>query len=208
VSMGFIEKFILPKEVDFITALQRQTSATRDIVHDLYDACVRHQPEAFEAIKKDADEARALKNANMKELLDVFITPYDKESIYRIIIQLDWVALSVKHFVIEVEAYEVDSLDAYRNIFEVLKEMVTLLDESFVQLSVKELKTIATTIDLIHDKYDLVVEYCAQAVAELLRQDDCKTIIMHKEIIAQLKEIAKRMHISANTLEDMAIKVV
>jgi hypothetical protein len=34
------------------------------------------------------------------------------------------------------------------------------------------------------------------------------TIIRGKDVILQLKEIAKRIHVAANTLEDMAIKVV
>lgn len=206
--MGFIEKFILPKEVDFVSALKEQTGATRNIVHDLYDACVKQKPEAFESIKIDADRARELKNTNMKELLNVFITPYDKEAIYRLLTQLDWVALSVKHFVIEREVYGIESLDDYRNIFDDLKEMATLLEESFNQLAAREMIGLSATIDQIHDKYDQVVEYCARAMAELFKSDDCKAIIMHKDIVAQLKEIAKRMHVTANNLEDMAIKVV
>jgi uncharacterized protein Yka (UPF0111/DUF47 family) len=205
VIMGFIQKFVLPKEVDLAAALQAQTSATRKIVHDLYAAYILHEGEAFSAIRNDTNETSAIKEKNMKELLDVFITPYDKESIFRIITQLDWVALSVKHFVVEVNAYhDKQALDVYRDIFELLKDMASLLEDGFMQLSKKELPSIA----LIHDKYDQVVEYRAQHVAQLLQQEDCKHIIIHKDILAQLKEIAKRMHITANTLEDMAIKIM
>jgi len=203
--MGFIQKFVLPREVDLAAALQAQTLATRNVVHDLYDACILGEEEAFRAINNDTRETRIIKENNMKELLDVFIAPYDKESIFRIITQLDWIALSVKHFVVEVNAYqEKQRLDDYRNIFELLKEMANLLEDGFKQLSRKEVPAIA----LIHDKYDLVVEYRAQHVAQLLQQEDCKHIIIHKDILAQLKEIAKRMHVTANTLEDMAIKIL
>jgi len=203
--MGFIDTFVLPKEVDLTAALQIQTSATRSIVHDLYAAYILHDGEVFRAIMNETNRTRAIKDKNMKELLDVFIAPYDKESIFRIITQLDWIALSVKHFVIEVEAYDhIHVLDGYRDIFELLKDMASLLEEGFKQLSSKQLPSIA----LIHDKYDLVVEYRAQHIARLLQQEDCKHIIIHTEILAQLKEIAKRMHISANTLEDMAIKIM
>jgi len=41
-----------------------------------------------------------------------------------------------------------------------------------------------------------------------MAQDDVKRIIRHKDMLLQLKEIAKRTHIAANTLEDMAIKVI
>lgn len=203
--MGFIQKFILPKEVDLMAALQAQTTATRSIVHDLYAAFMFHDGKAFSAIKNSTNDIRALKNKNMKDLLDVFIAPFDKESIFRIITQLDWIALSVKHFAIEAEAYNnMHSLDVYRDIFEQLKDMANLLEDGFKQLPRKKIPN----IDLIHEKYDLVVEYRARHVAKLLQQEDCKHIIIHMEILAQLKEIAKRMHISANTLEDMAIKIM
>lgn len=203
--MGFIQTFILPKDVDLAAALQAQTSATRAIVHDLYAAYILHEDEAFDAIKNDTGKTREIKERNMKELLDVFIAPYDKESIFRIITQLDWIALSVKHFVIEVDAFNNrQALDAYRNIFDLLKDMASLLEDGFRQLSRKELPSIA----LIHDKYDQVVEYRARHVAQLLKQEDIKRIIIHKDILAQLKEIAKRMHVTSNTLEDMAIKIL
>jgi len=79
---------------------------------------------------------------------------------------------------------------------------------ALTRLSVKNPKAIAPDIDLIHDKYDQVVTLCAQAVAQLLDREDCKRILVHKEVLAQLKEVAKRIHITANTLEDMAIKII
>lgn len=208
VNMGFIEKFLLPKEEDFISALKEQTAVIRSIVHDLNDACIKQNSDAYVSIKNDADKMRELKSTNMKKLLNVFLAPYDKESIYRLITQLDWVVLSIRHFVIEREVYGIDAMEDYRNIFDVLSEIALLLEEGFNRLVAKEMNGLAATIDLIHDKYDQLVEYCALAMAALLKGDDIKNILMHKDIVAQLREIAKRMHVTATTLEDMAIKVV
>lgn len=87
--MNFIHKYILPKEVDFDTVLQAQARITRIIVSDLHNACIDDEIKNLESITEHADQARLLKTKNMNELLDVFITPYDKESIYRLITQLD-----------------------------------------------------------------------------------------------------------------------
>jgi uncharacterized protein Yka (UPF0111/DUF47 family) len=208
VKMGFIEKFIVPKEEDFVSALKEQTGITRKIVDDLYDACIKQNPAAFDSIRNDAGQMRTLRNTNMKRLFNVFLTPYDRESIYRLISQLDWVVLSVKHFVIEREVYGIESMQDYRPIFDVLKEMANLQEQSFDHLSEKRLTSLDDTIEQIHDRYDLVVENCARAMAKLFKNDDCKTILRHKDIVAQLKEIAKRMHVTANTIEDMALKLV
>jgi len=99
------------------------------------------------------------------------------------------------------------SIQEYRHIFEVLLEMAMLLEQGVTQLSKKSPKNLAHDIDLIHDNYNHVVELCAQSIAKLLKQDDYKQIIMRKEVVTQLKEVAKRIQITANSLEDMAIKV-
>lgn len=206
--MGLISNYILPKNVDFHNALQSQAHITRTIVEDLQTACRDNDRDLLKRITEHVTEARTLKSSNMKALLDVFITSYDKESIYRMITQLDWIALSVKHCALEVFAYEVVSLDQYQTIADVLAEMAVLLELGITRLSVKNPKAIAPDIDLIHDKYDQVVKLCAEAVAQLLDREDCKRILVHKEVLAQLKEVAKRIHITANTLEDMAIKII
>lgn len=69
-------------------------------------------------------------------------------------------------------------------------------------------RAISLDIDLIHDQYDHVVMLRAQSAAELLKKDDYKNILINRDILAQLKEIAERIHITANTLEDMAIKLI
>ena len=206
--MGFIRTFILPKDVDFNQALQAQAHITRAIIESLLKACVENDTAALATISNLVDEAQTMKTKNMKELLDVFIAPYDKESIYRIITQMDWVALSVKHFLLEIRAYGVSSTGEYQSIFNALVDMAALLELGISHLAKKDPSVIAPDIDRIHDKYDHVVELCAHSVADLLKQDDYRHVIVHKEILAQLKDVAKRIHLTANSLEDMAIKVV
>jgi len=204
--MGFIDKFILPRQVDFNAALQAQAVETLGLVRHLHEAFIKNDKSALTAISSGAERARSLKQGNMKELLDVFIAPYDKESIYRIITQLDWIGLSINHFRIEAQAYSVLSLHRYQSIFQLLMEMGSRLEEGIAQLSSGRLKAISDNTSLIHDQYDRTVVMCAESMANLLQQDDFKKIMVYRDLLAQLKEIARRIHITANTLEDMMIK--
>ena len=206
--MGFIRKLLLPSEVDFNLALCNQAQASKLMIDELYKACVNNDLSALQSMTATAKHARELKNQNMVQLLDVFITPYDKESIFRMITQLDWIALSIKHFQLEVEVYEAFHLSEHEPIFKLLVDMVSALEDGISKLATKKLDLVASRTDQIHDQYDQVVELCANANAELMKQDDCKHIIRYKDMLYQLKEIAKRIHVTANTLEDMAIKVV
>ncbi len=204
--MGFIQRYLLPKEVDFDAALLGQARIAREMVSCLHHVCASDDPAGLGGIEELARKGRSLKEKNMDELLDVFITPYDKESIYRMITQLDWVCLGVKHFALESEVYGIHSLGEYIPIVAVLRGMAEDLEGAVGELG-GDGPSKAKVLEL-HDRYDTVVSLCASATAELLAQDDVKRIIRHKAMLLQLKEIAKRIHISANTLEDMALKIV
>ena len=206
--MGIIQKYLLPKEIDFNRALKKQVDASKNSVLDLCKYCLHQDLQALKAIVDDEHSSRSLKSKNMQELLDVFITPYDKESIYRIITQLDWVALSVKHLVIDLLAYKITCPDYYQPIFTVLSEMAESLDKAFTYLPERQLAKILQNIETIHDKYDETTKECALAALRHLENDEVKIYLAHKEILNQLKEVARRIHISANTLEDMAMKIV
>ncbi len=205
--MGFINRFILPKTVDFDQALQAQAGIMFTTLEDLYQASKNDDLSALSRISLHAEKARTMKSNNMKQLLDVFITPYDKESIYRLITQLDWITLSIKHFSLETTAYHIDSIQQFEPVIKQLVDMAKLLKQGINQLGAKNPKAIAPKSALINDHYDDVVTHCAELVAQLLQQKDCKQIISHRDLLAQLKDIAMRIFVSAYTLEDMAIKI-
>jgi len=41
----------------------------------------------------------------------------------------------------------------------------------------------------------------------LLKQDNYKKTFMYKEVLSQLREIGKRIYITANMLEDIVVKM-
>ncbi|QYZ64528.1 MAG: hypothetical protein OI74_15140 [Gammaproteobacteria bacterium (ex Lamellibrachia satsuma)] len=212
--MGFIHGLLLPKEVDFNAALRHQADIAADMVNHLYDACAASNQvpipgnPALQAIESLSAQSRETKSRNMAELLDVFITPYDKESIYRMVVQLDWVALSVNHFRLEAEVYDIHSLREYEPILANLKTMIAALQAALGALDSRDIAAVADANEQIHVHYDQVVGDCARATASLMRGPDLLRVIRHQVMFQQLKEIAKRIHVTANTLEDMALKVV
>ncbi len=205
---GLIQKYILPREVDFDRALQMQVNAARDTVLDLCHYCSHGDFGALKKIIDDERQCHKLKNSNMLELVSVFITPYDRESIYRTVNQIDWVALSVKHLAIDMLVFKVKCPPGYHGIIDALSRMANRLADGFTCLGKKRFREILDTVNRINTDYDLAVEECARAAARHLENDDIKIYLTHREILNQLKEVAKRIHIGANTLQDMAVKVV
>ncbi len=206
--MGFIKKYILPEEVDFDRALQKQLAVGRDMTLDFYTACMEEKSAALDDIRRKGKTAREIKSENLKKLLNVLITQYDRESIYRMIINLDWIALSLKHLATDVEVYHASGLDQYRDVLDVLVAMPDMLQECLALLPKRDVAKISHILDHIHDSYDDVVEMCAHHGASRLRENDTRGYLVHLQILHQLKDLARRIHMAANSLEDMALKVM
>lgn len=205
---SLLKKYILPKEVDFITALQKHSLIIDNITQELYLCFIEANEDSCQAILDDEHQAQEIKEKNMNELLDTFITPIDRESIYRVISQLDWIAVSIRHFVLEAKAYEVKTLDdGYINIIKHIKEQSHALSLGFMHLKSSKASVVVTNAQNVRDGYEKLMEVHIQKMAELAKSNNMKDMFIEKELLSQLKEIGKRLQICANSLEDIVIKM-
>jgi uncharacterized protein Yka (UPF0111/DUF47 family) len=204
---SFIKKYILPKEVDFLSALNEHSMIIKDITDDLYKCFLESNTQSCDAILEDQHKAREIRDTNMKELLNTFITPFDRESIYRVITQLDWIAISIRHFVIETQAYNIHKLDKeYGVIIQHIQLQAELLTAGFKTLKTNQEKT-AQSAKRVRDTYDELMDIYVDKMAHLAKAQNIQTMFVQKEILAQLKEISKRMRMTANSLEDIVMKM-
>ncbi|SMO53605.1 hypothetical protein [Solitalea koreensis] len=201
-----LSDFILPKELDFFGSLHEQSVITQRVIIMLYGIYIEKSEtsEQLEVIIEKANDERVKK---MKELNEVMITPVDKEAISRIYLQLDWIVLSIKHLNVEIAAYNISSLTEYGKIFLLLQKQIEKMNDCFLMLKQKKYEEVmmsANEIILLDD--ELIKEYSTQ-LANLFTSDSIKHIFRHKEILTQLKEISKRIHVSVNSIEDIVFKL-
>ena len=205
--VSWIKKYILPKEVDFLSSLSAHAMIIKKIVDDL-EHCFLDAKEAHcRAILEDQHQSDKIRDTNMKELLNSFITPIDRESIYRVITELDWIAISIRHFVKEAKAYHIKELDQeYPIMIEHLKLQAELLAAGFKTLKKDDEKT-AQSAKRVRDTYDDLMDVYIDKMARLSTSQDTNEIFIHQALLWQLKEISKRMRMTANSLEDIIMKM-
>jgi len=204
---SFIKKYILPKEVDFLSALNEHSMTIKKITDDLYKCFLQNDNRSCEAILQDQHKAKEIRDTNMKNLLDTFITPFDRESIYRVITQLDWIAISIRHFVIEIKAYNITQLDEKHAILiKQIQLQAELLTAGFKTIKTSANKT-ADNAQRVRDAYDDLMDIYVQRMAELAQCKETQKMFVQREIYSQLKEISKRMRMCANSLEDIVMKI-
>lgn len=203
-----IKKYVLPKEVDFLKGLQEHARTIRHIVEDLQECFINADTQSCQAIIDDEHRASEIRSANMNELLDAFITPIDRESIYRVITQLDWIALSIKHFILEAKAYEIVRLEnGYEEFFSKLMVCADTLSQGFDKLGTAKAREVAADAQSVRDTYDSLVQLYVLSMARLARSNDMHHVFVQRELLVQLREIAKRFQVCANSLEDIVVKM-
>ncbi len=205
---SLLKQYILPKEVDFIGGLREHAHIVEKIIADLLQCFSKKKTKYCKSILKDEHQAQHIRDKNMHELLNAFITPIDRESIYRVITQLDWIAVSVRHFLLEADAYGVDHLHKdYHPLITKLLHAATLLSEGFDGLKKENSAVIVSKCQEVRDTYDALVAIYIQEMAVLSKCKNPHKVFVEKELLHQLKEIGKRLQMCANSLEDIVMKM-
>ena len=205
---SFLKKYILPEEIDFFEAIKIHSDAIKTIIIDLQKCFIYEDKEACLKILNDESNSKEIKKENMKKLLSTFITPVDRESIYRVTTQLDWIAISTRHLILEVNSYKIENLKEYNLFFHSLVEMAQTLNFGFISLKKKDVKDVDMRCENIRDMYDKTVGEYILYMSELAKKRNINKIFTHQQILFQLKDIAKHFHLCANSLEDIVAKVV
>ena len=202
---SFIKKYILPKEIDFIASLNQQVSIIVEITDNLHECFIECKKDSCDLISRSVKNEKKMRKKNMRDLLSTFITPIDRESLYRVITQLDWIAISIEHFMLEVKAYEINKLE-YKHIIKGIQLQAQLLSSGFKTIKTSPENT-TQSAQKVRDDYNEVVSLYIEKMAKLANSKDMKRVFMQKEILNQLKEISKRMQMCANSLEDIVMKM-
>jgi uncharacterized protein Yka (UPF0111/DUF47 family) len=204
---SLFHKYILPHEVDFIGMLQEQSSATHKMVEDLHKCFTQNKHNECQQVLSDVHKTKELKSRNMEKLLNVFITPIDRESIYRTVTQLDWITIAIKHFVQETHAYNIKDLSVYKGIFDLIFEGSSCLNDGFEALGKHKHMKVSTLAEETRAFSDKISQAYIEEMVKLSTCKDQRKMFVHREILVQLKEIGRRLNITANTLQDIVVKM-
>ncbi|HXW52792.1 MAG TPA: hypothetical protein VEL47_01675 [Myxococcota bacterium] len=201
-----LSNLLLPKEIDFFGNLYRQSSLTEEVLATLHNIYFK-KSKTVDQLDDIISRAYQLRKRFLLELNVVLITPIDREAISRTYLSLDWIVLSVKHFNAEINTYNIAPLERYEKIFISLIQQMTIITQCFLQLKEKKYDEILEALALVISMDDdLISEYSYQ-LKILFESDVLKDILAQREILSQLKEISKHIHVCANTVEDIVFKM-
>jgi predicted phosphate transport protein (TIGR00153 family) len=163
--------------------------------------------------KAIADQMRAAEHAGdeathaiMRELNESFITPFDREDIYRLASALDDVMDAMEAAVDLVVLYQIDELPPeIADQVDVLERAAELTAAAMPRLrSMKDLSEYWIELNRLENQADQVYR---RLLARLFGGDyEALEVLKLKEVVDQLEEAADAFELVANTVETIAVK--
>ncbi|MDQ1586148.1 MAG: uncharacterized protein QOJ90_2289 [Actinomycetota bacterium] len=163
--------------------------------------------------KEIAEKMRAAEHAGddathaiMRELNESFVTPFDREDIYRLASSLDDVMDAMEAAVDLVVLYQIGELPPeIADQVAVLERAAELTAEAMPKLrSMKDLKEFWIELNRLENEADHVYR---RLLAHLFNGDyDALTVLKLKEVVDQLEAAADAFEHVANTVETIAVK--
>jgi predicted phosphate transport protein (TIGR00153 family) len=142
----------------------------------------------------------------MRELNETFVTPFDREDIYRLASSLDDVMDAMEAAVDLVVLYKIGELPAeVADQVDVLERAAELTAEAMPRLrSMKDLSEYWIELNRLENQADHVYR---RLLARLFSGEyDTLTVLKLKEVVDQLEEAADAFEHVANTVETIAVK--
>lgn len=145
-------------------------------------------------------------HAIMRELNGSFVTPFDREDIYRLASSLDDVMDAMEAAVDLVVLYQIDQLPPeVSDQVDVLERAAELTAEAMPRLrAMKDLSAFWIELNRLENQADQVYR---RLLAKLFSGDyDALTVLKLKEVVDQLEAAADAFEHVANTVETIAVK--
>ena len=159
--------------------------------------------EKMREAEHDGDEAT---HAIMRELNESFITPFDREDIYRLASSLDDVMDAMEAAVDLVVLYQIGELPPeVADQVDVLERAAELTAEAMPRLrSMKDLSEFWIELNRLENQADQVYR---RLLARLFNGEyDALTVMKLKEVVDQLEAAADAFEHVANTVEQISVK--
>ena len=176
------------------------------LLKDLLGAVPSDRKEIAEKMRAAEHAGDEVTHAIMRELNESFITPFDREDIYRLASSLDDVMDAMEAAVDLVVLYQIGELPPeVADQVDVIERAAELTAEAMLKLrSMKDLSEFWIELNRLENLADQIYR---RLLARLFGGDfDAMTVMKLKEVVDQLEGAADAFEHVANTVETIAVK--
>ena len=194
------------ESLNFYGLLIQQAQVIRDAVEALCVFCETPTQENGDFVKVKEKEADTVRRELVDDINRTFITPIDRDDLYRLSSSIDDLADYAWTTVKETRIYDIQP-DAH--LLEMARTLLKMADGLLVCVQNLEknhavVSTEATKVKKLENTLNVQFH---KSIAELFEADDIKKILKYREIYSHMNHAADKGDFSADILLDIVVKL-
>ena len=194
------------ESLNFYGLLIQQAQVIRDAVEALCVFCETPTQENGDFVKVKEKEADTVRRELVDDINRTFITPIDRDDLYRLSSSIDDLADYAWTTVKEIRIYDIQP-DAH--LLEMARTLLKMADGLLVCVQNLEknhavVSTEATKVKKLENTLNVQFH---KSIAELFEADDIKKILKYREIYSHMNHAADKGDFSAAILLDIVVKL-
>ena len=194
------------ESLNFYALLIQQAQVIRDAVAALCAFCEDPTQEKGDFVKVKEKEADTIRRQLVEDINRTFITPIDRDDLYRLSTSIDDLADYAWTTVKEVRIYDIQPDEHLLAMSRTLLQMADGLLICMQKLEKDHAGVAAEATKVKKLENALNVQF-HQSIAELFKTDDIKKILKYREIYNHMNHAADKGDFSADILLDIVVKL-
>jgi len=198
---------LFPIKHDFHRMIGNQAEASTNVVGYLSSWLASRSDEDYQHLLREADVANRCRFTMEENLLEAFVTPFDRQDIYSLSVEMDRVVQYSKSTLMEMEAFIVVGDTIIKNMVQQLKVGTDLLAEA-IQLLKEDPRKSQLQIGKIRKvQFNIEDEYRTGIVA-LFNSQDPMHAIKYREVYHHIKDAEIFLGYTTDVLHKIIVRII
>lgn len=198
---------LFPEKYDFYSMISSQTQATTSGVKHLNNWLGSRSSEDYQLLMSEVDEADKSRLEMENDLIEAFATPFDRQEIYSLSVNMDRIIEYAKSTLVEMEAFQVSADHTIMKMVEQLMLGTNELAEAISVLKEDPLKTQKQIVNIRRAQTAIENQY-REGMAELFNGPDIMHAIKYREVYHHIKDAGTHLGYTTDVLHRVVVRLV
>jgi uncharacterized protein Yka (UPF0111/DUF47 family) len=169
-----------------------------------------HEPttENYDLLLQLADQADDVRMGMEEKLIEAFVTPFDRQELYYISVQMDRIIECAKSTLLSIVAYKVEPSDYVIKMAHFLSEGTNILAEAMISILDNKPIESRARIQEIRKAHAEVENYYRKGMADLFQKADAMEALKQHEIYSQLEDAAFYLGSTVDVFHRIVVRIV
>ncbi len=198
---------LFPVKHDFYRMISDQATATTRGVKKLHNWLDSRSAEDYQLLFSQADEADKIRFNMESNLIKAFSTPFDRQDIYSLSVEMARIFEYAKSTLTEMEAFAVRTDPTILNMVQQLNVGTDQFAAAMGLLKESPLESQSNMVNIRKAQLTIETEYQAGMVA-LFRSTDLMQAMKYREVYHHIKDAAVHLGYTTDVLHRIVVRVI